>query len=223
MTSQPVSPTPSLWAHFRFSIVGSLLSAPAPHGGLRTALQDLADKTWTHPVNGRPVQFAASTIERWYYAARGAKHDPIRVLRKAVRKDCGQISLPAVQPGDPEARSAPLDDDRRRLGDDRRGVPRRAAEPGDRPRDDPALFAVPKREARTFLGDPGRPADGDAGGREGADAGVPQRSHPGLGRDGVQPGRAPGVGLFAGRTVRQDARRAASQSTWPRRGSSPYC
>ena len=50
MTSQPVSPPPSLWAHFRFSIVGSLLSAPVPHGGLRQALQDLADKTWTHPV-----------------------------------------------------------------------------------------------------------------------------------------------------------------------------
>jgi transposase InsO family protein len=77
--------------------VGSLLSAPAPHGGLRPALQELADTTWTHPVNGGPVQFSASTIERWYYTARRSKHDPVRVLRRIIRKDAGQISLPAVQ------------------------------------------------------------------------------------------------------------------------------
>jgi hypothetical protein len=77
--------------------VGSLLSAPVPHAGLREALQELAGKTWTHPVNGGPIQYSAGTIERWYYAARGAKQDPVRVLRRIIRKDCGKISLPAVQ------------------------------------------------------------------------------------------------------------------------------
>ncbi len=38
------------------------------------------------------VQFAASTIERWYYAAR--RDNPLRALRRAVRKDCGKVSLP---------------------------------------------------------------------------------------------------------------------------------
>jgi hypothetical protein len=44
-----------------------------------------------------PIQYSASTIEHWYYAARGAKQDPVRVLRRIIRKDCGKISLPAVQ------------------------------------------------------------------------------------------------------------------------------
>jgi hypothetical protein len=86
-----------LWAHFRFAIVGPLLSAPVAHGGLQQALQELADTTWTHPVNGGPVQFSTSTIERWYYTARRSKYDPVRVLRRIIRKDAGQISLPAVQ------------------------------------------------------------------------------------------------------------------------------
>jgi len=46
---------------------------------------------------GGPVQFSTSTIERWYYTARRSKHDPVRVLRRIIRKDAGQISLPAVQ------------------------------------------------------------------------------------------------------------------------------
>jgi transposase InsO family protein len=33
------------------------------------------------------------TIERWYYRARAAKDDPVRVLRRAVRKDRGKVSL----------------------------------------------------------------------------------------------------------------------------------
>ena len=104
-------------------------------------------------------------------------------------------------------------DDRRRLGDDRRGSSAKGCCTwGSSTRRRLPYSPVPEREAGAFLGDPGRPPDGDAGGREGTDAGVPQRSHPGLGRDGVQPGRASGVGLFAGRTFRQDARRAASQS-----------
>ena len=62
-------------------------------GALKTAIRALAAKTWTHPVTGRDVQFSAVTIERWYYTARREHDDPVAVLRRAVRKDCGKISL----------------------------------------------------------------------------------------------------------------------------------
>jgi len=81
------------WARFRFSVVGSLLSAPCARGTLRTALEELAAKTWTHPMHGGRVRFAVSTIERWYYLARREKQDPVAVLQRAVRKDYGKVSL----------------------------------------------------------------------------------------------------------------------------------
>jgi len=86
----------SLWGRFRFGVIGALLSAPPPRGQLQAALHALAAKTWTHPVTGRDVQFSAVTIERWYYRARREQDDPVGVLRRAVRKDCGQVSLPAA-------------------------------------------------------------------------------------------------------------------------------
>ncbi len=64
MTQTPPGSTGALWARFRFSIVGSLLSAPPPRGALKTAIRDFAAKTWSHPVTGRNVRFSAVTIER---------------------------------------------------------------------------------------------------------------------------------------------------------------
>jgi putative transposase len=96
MTQIPDCSTSACWARFRFSVVGSLLSAPVRRGELQATLQALAGKTWTHPVSGGPIHFAASTIERWYYTAR-REEDPVRVLRRAVRKDCGKFSLPVAQ------------------------------------------------------------------------------------------------------------------------------
>ena len=93
MTRTPHPSTAVLWARFRFSVVGSLLSSPPPRGKLRAALRSLAANTWRHPVTGREVRFAAVTIERWYYTARREKDDPVGVLRRAVRKDCGKVSL----------------------------------------------------------------------------------------------------------------------------------
>jgi putative transposase len=95
MTQTPAA-RGSMWARFRFSVVGMLLSSPPPRGELKAAIHDLAAKAWTHPVTGRAVQFSAVTIERWYYTARRAKDDPVGVLRRAVRKDCGQVSLPTA-------------------------------------------------------------------------------------------------------------------------------
>jgi len=89
--------TAAAWARFRFSVVGALLSAPPARGDLNAALSLLAEKTWTHPVLGEEVRFAVGTIERWYYTARREKDDPVGVLRRTVRKDCGTVSLAAKQ------------------------------------------------------------------------------------------------------------------------------
>ncbi|MBV8431264.1 MAG: transposase [Solirubrobacterales bacterium] len=96
MTPTPPASTAARWARFRFSVVGALLSAPPPHGALKVAIRDLAARTWTHPTTGRDARFSAVTIERWYYTARRAHDDPVAVLRRAVRKDCGTISLAAT-------------------------------------------------------------------------------------------------------------------------------
>jgi len=96
MQKQSIPSTAALWARFRFSVVGSLLSSPPARGALKPALESLAAKTWTHPVSGGDVQFAAKTIESWFYRARDAQDDPVGVLRRAVRKDCGTVSLKAA-------------------------------------------------------------------------------------------------------------------------------
>jgi putative transposase len=72
------------------------LSSPPARGTLHAAIRALAEKTWSHPVTGRDVRVAAGTIARWYYTAlRQGGDDPLGVLRRAVRKDCGKISLAA--------------------------------------------------------------------------------------------------------------------------------
>jgi transposase InsO family protein len=93
MTKQPTQSTATVWARFRFSVIGSLLSAPPPRGELKAAIGSLAEKIWTHPVTGRDVRYSATTIERWYYKARNEREDPVRVLQRAVRKDSGKVSL----------------------------------------------------------------------------------------------------------------------------------
>jgi transposase InsO family protein len=77
--------------------VGSLLSSPPARGSLQAAIRCLAEKTWSHPVTGRDFRIAASTIACWYYMALRQPDDPVGALRRAVRKDCGKISLvPAI-------------------------------------------------------------------------------------------------------------------------------
>lgn len=76
------------WAHFRFSIVGPLLSAPPEQGALQQALNELAQKTWTHPITGKKVCFAQATLERWYYLAL-QNNDPVSALRTKKRTDLG--------------------------------------------------------------------------------------------------------------------------------------
>lgn len=88
--------TGALWARFRFSVVGSLLSSPPARGSLQAAICSLAEKTWSHPVTGHDAHVAAATIARWYYTALRQPDDPVGSLRRAVRKDCGTIALAAA-------------------------------------------------------------------------------------------------------------------------------
>lgn len=87
------------WGRFRHGVIGSLLSAPPEEGQLGPALRELASKTWTHPITGAHVTFGASSIERWYYAARNAD-DPVGVLARQLRKDRGTHPSMTTQLGD---------------------------------------------------------------------------------------------------------------------------
>ncbi len=74
------------WARFRFTIIGSLLSAPPDKGHLKNELTRLSKKQWQHPVTGNPISFSISTLERWFYAAKRS-NDPIQILRVKRRSD----------------------------------------------------------------------------------------------------------------------------------------
>ena len=79
------------WARFRFAVVGPLLAAPPAKGELGKALEELAAKTWRHPITKAPSTWAPSTIERWYYEAKHAPVDPVGALRRKLRKDIGRV------------------------------------------------------------------------------------------------------------------------------------
>jgi transposase InsO family protein len=74
----------------RFAIVGPLLAAPPARGELRAALARLSEQSWRHPMTGEPVRFGVSTIERWFYAARNERRDPVARLRRRPRRDAGR-------------------------------------------------------------------------------------------------------------------------------------
>ena len=91
-----MKPTSQRWAHFRFSVIGTLLaSPPEAHGELARAVQKLAEKTWVHPTSGKSVQYQASTIERWYYLAahQAAGGDTIASLVRKRRRDAGRTII----------------------------------------------------------------------------------------------------------------------------------
>jgi len=78
-----------LWAELRFSVVGGLLASPPPRGELGREIRRLARRRWRHPVDGSWITFGASTIERWFYAARDSP-DPLRALSSKLRSDLGE-------------------------------------------------------------------------------------------------------------------------------------
>ena len=79
------------WARLRFAVVGPLLASPPPRGRLRGELERLSRRDWEHPSGRGPVRFSVSTIERWYYQARAAHHDPVKALRRRARADAGRV------------------------------------------------------------------------------------------------------------------------------------
>jgi len=83
------------WARLPFVIIGPVLASPPAKGQLRAALTALSERTWRHPVGGRPIRFGVSTLERWYHAARAAGDDPVTALRTRVRADAGQSRQPS--------------------------------------------------------------------------------------------------------------------------------
>jgi len=83
-------PLPMATARMRFLVIGTLLAAPPDPGELSKAIGALAARSWPSPTNPKEqVQFASSTIERWYYQARKAD-DPVAVLARRTRADAGK-------------------------------------------------------------------------------------------------------------------------------------
>ena len=80
------------WALLRFSIISGLLASPPARGELQTRIDELATRSYQHPVNKELLRFGFSSIERWYYLARDADN-PMDALRRDVRKDAGTQRL----------------------------------------------------------------------------------------------------------------------------------
>jgi putative transposase len=83
-------PTRLRWAQLRLMVIGPLLAAPPESGKLHERLSELAGTIWQHPTTGKPKKFGVSTIERWYYAARGNEHDPVQALERKTHALAGQ-------------------------------------------------------------------------------------------------------------------------------------
>ena len=80
-------------AEFRFAVIAELLVSPPAVGDLRKRLDELCQKPWKDPVTGQPSQLSRTTIERWYYRARGSEN-PVEALFPRVRRgECLVISL----------------------------------------------------------------------------------------------------------------------------------
>ena len=85
MTQTHPCSTGALWARFRFSVVGSLLSSPPAGYRCGARIRSLAEKTWSHPVTGHDVHIAAGTIALWYYTALRQPDDPVGALLPCPR------------------------------------------------------------------------------------------------------------------------------------------
>lgn len=82
-------PTRMRWARFRFGVISPLLTKPPEPGELAAILDELAARSYQHPVTGASVRFGRSTIEHWLYAARAEPDDPISALARKVHGRAG--------------------------------------------------------------------------------------------------------------------------------------
>ena len=76
-------------ASFCLAVIGPLLADPPKDGQLQSRLDELAAKTYKHPITGQLVTFGVSTIERWFYKVRNKLEKAVEMLRRQVRKDAG--------------------------------------------------------------------------------------------------------------------------------------
>jgi hypothetical protein len=76
------------WARFRLTVIGPLLSSPLERGELKAELDRLGRKIWRHPITDGLIRLAPSTMERWYYQARGSTN-PLEALLRRIRSDSG--------------------------------------------------------------------------------------------------------------------------------------
>jgi putative transposase len=77
------------WARFRLQVLGPLLASPPGPGELQSAIRELSERVYQHPLHrGTSIRLGFSTIERWYYQARDVA-DPVSALRRKVRSDAG--------------------------------------------------------------------------------------------------------------------------------------
>jgi transposase len=83
-----VSDTSRRWGEFRFAVVGHLVFSGVERGKLAPELWSLSAKKWKHPISGRWVTLAFSTIQRWYYTALNNPEAPIYALTTR-RRDAG--------------------------------------------------------------------------------------------------------------------------------------
>jgi len=88
MVNDDDTPARVRWARLRFQIIGSLLAAPADDGQLKPRIEALAARAWKHPSTEEAIRFSFKTIERWFYAARGAG-DPFVVLARKIPRHAG--------------------------------------------------------------------------------------------------------------------------------------
>ncbi|MBF0547714.1 MAG: hypothetical protein HQM08_24960 [Candidatus Riflebacteria bacterium] len=52
-------------------------------------MKALSEKSWNHPITGKSVSFSFSTIEEWYYQAKGTQCSPVNALKWKLREDMG--------------------------------------------------------------------------------------------------------------------------------------
>src|SRR5688572_13392091 len=89
MTKQSHQSTATLWARFRFSVVGSLLSSPPAPRSLKSAIQALAAKTWTQQEHKTRTQDTDQQQEH----NKNTRHRPITGSRPADRKTVEQETV----------------------------------------------------------------------------------------------------------------------------------
>lgn len=82
-------PSHQVWAEFRFAVIGVLLSDPPNAGELKMRLKELSETEWKHPLKNKKFKISLPTLERWYYLSRKRNQDPVGVLRRKLRRDCG--------------------------------------------------------------------------------------------------------------------------------------